>query len=380
MKPVSVLLVISSLDGGGAARVISELADDLADRGFVVILLTLEGVDRPDFFPVAETVERRRVQIFWRSRGIFEKTCGFFRRFFLLRRAIAEVNPDVVLSFIDTTNIRILASAIFTGIPIIVSERTDPRHHEIGATWSRLRRLLYPIAARVVVQTTQVAEWMSGEMKGLSIDVIPNALRSSEFLKAASDGMPADMPPSRWQERARVISVGRLVPSKRLDRVIEGFAKSGLAARGWDLVIVGDGPEKSNLEALVSRLALYDAVHLVGHQADVALWLMHSDVFVTASEYEGFPNALLEAMQCGLPCIATDCDSGPSELIQSERQGLLVAVNDEKALIAAMLRLAGSAELRASMGQAAKVSCERYQPKLVNDQWMKLILSTASVI
>ncbi len=380
MNSVSVLLVISSLDGGGAARVMTELADNLAEQGFRVVLLTLEGVDRPDFFSVAQTVERRRVQILWPSSGIIAKAHSFFRRFLLLRRAIVEAKPDVVVSFIDTTNIRVLASCLFTNIPVIVSERTDPRHHAIGVTWSWLRRLLYPAAAKVVVQTSQVAGWMRQEMKGLSIHVIPNAARSSGFIKTKSDGKPIGMPTNRGHDRGRMISVGRLIPSKKLDRLIEGFAKSGLAAEGWDLIIVGDGPEKSHLETLVIRLALSDMIHLVGRQADVARWLAHSDIFVTTSEYEGFPNALLEAMQCGLPCIATDCESGPADLIESERQGLLIAVNDEQALLSAMTRLAGSPELRECMGRAAKTSCERYQPKVVSDQWGAIILSAANVI
>jgi glycosyltransferase involved in cell wall biosynthesis len=358
----------------------SELANDLAEEGFRVILLTLEGADCPDFFPISRNVERRRIQIHWRSSGIISKIYSFIRRFLLLRRAIVEAKPDIVVSFIDTTNIRILGSCLFTGIPVIVSERTDPRRHAIGSTWTWLRRLLYPAAARVVVQTRQVANWMRGEMKGLSIDVIPNAARSSGFIKTKWDGVPLPTTAYRDQGRARMISVGRLVPSKRLDLMIAGFGKSGLAAHGWDLIVVGDGPEMIRLERLISSLALSNVVHLVGRQSDVALWLAHSDIFVATSEYEGFPNALLEAMQCGLPCIATDCESGPADLIESDRQGILIAVNDEKALISAMVSLATSVELREAMGQAAKASCERYQPRIVTAQWKALILSETNAI
>lgn len=375
MKTIRVLFIISSLQGGGAARIMSELTSDLAERNFSVTLLTLEGADGLDTYPLHANVERRRIQLFWPSHGLTGKITSFFKRFRMLRQAIVAARPDVAVSFIDTTNIRVLASMVFSGIPVIVSERTDPRHHTIGKAWHRLRRLLYPLAARVVVQTEQVAKWMKHEIGSTHITVIPNALRPAAFLAAGdADGASGykDRDPRRPR---RIVSVGRLVSSKRFDRLIEGFAETGLADRGWELVIIGDGPERAALKNTISNLRLMNAVRLAGHQSDVASWLQQSDLFVMTSEYEGFPNALLEAMQCGVASIATNCESGPSDLITSGEDGLLIPVNDAAALVGAITHLASDPAGRAAMGRAAALACQKFRPEKIGDQWVDLILS-----
>nr|WP_316656147.1 glycosyltransferase family 4 protein [uncultured Gellertiella sp.] len=360
------LLIISSLDGGGAARVLTELASSLADSGFDVAVLTLEGKGARDAYPLDPTIERRRIQLLWPSSSLRDRLASMLRRWYLLRHAILDMQPDVVLSFIDTTNIRVLASLLFTRIPVVVSERTDPRHHQIGRTWTLLRRYLYRTAGGVVVQTGRVADWMRGELGGRPVTVIPNALRIAQ---PVGNKLPKANPAARG-----LISVGRLVASKRFDLLIRAFVSTGLASAGWTLVILGEGPERARLEALLAELGCAANVSLPGHVADVAATLDAADIFVMTSEYEGFPNALLEAMQAGLACISTDCESGPRELITDGKDGLLIPVNDPDFLARAMIRLACDGDLRMSLARAAFASCQRFEPQAVTALWRATLL------
>lgn len=366
MSRGNLVLVISGLDGGGAARVITELAADLDRAGYKVTLLTLEGEGDPDVFPIPERIRRRRIQLMWSTTGFINKLISTIRRLRILRTALLEESPDAIISFIDTTNVRVLAATIFCDVPVIVSERTDPRHHKIGKVWNALRFLFYRRATHIVVQTERVAAWMR-RRHGLKtpISVIPNAVRGGRELEPVSRETNVN--------ECHIVAVGRLVASKRFDLLIEAFAEANLRASGCTVTIVGTGPEKAFLLARIKELHLEQCVRLPGHCDDVQTFLQSGDIFVLSSEYEGFPNALLEAMQLGLACISADCESGPAELISDSLNGLLVPVGDRTSLASAMRQLAFDPDMRQTLGAAATYVCKTYHPDAVATRWMTLL-------
>lgn len=363
------MLLVSSLGGGGAERVISELASFLCDGGHRVTLTTLEG-DGEDFYGLDPRVQRVRANIMWNSASAVQRIVNTFRRLSIIRRAVRAANPGVVVSFIDMTNIRVLAALIGTSIPVVVSERTDPRHHRIGRAWERLRRWSYPLAARVVVQTDGVCEWAKRAMPRAKIDVIPNAVRA---FASADATRPAQMP-----QGPVVVAMGRLSDEKGFDLLLEAFAQAELARDGWTLVILGEGPKRAALTEQARALGLASQVLLPGRTREPDAWLRHADIFALSSRYEGFPNVLIEAMQCGAASVAFACDSGPSAIVRDGVDGLLVPDKDVAALALALRRLAADAPLRVRLGAAACGVVERFSREAVYRQWQTLCEDVAA--
>ncbi|RMH79172.1 MAG: glycosyltransferase family 4 protein [Calditrichaeota bacterium] len=359
MKRRRVLFAVSSLAPGGAERTVVELSAAFSQEGHHVGVLTLSGTES-DHYVLHPSVERLAENIQWPSANPWQSVVGNLSRQRIIRNSVRRFAPDVVLSFGDQTNVRLLAASLGTGIPVVVSERTDPRQHRIGAAWNNLRRWLYPRAAAVVVQTRSVAEWARGWIAEERLVVIPNHVRA---LQPATLGT---------REKA-VLAVGRLDRFKGFDLLLRAFASSRLPVAGYRLILLGEGPERSNLEALAMRLGVFERLEMPGVVAEPEAWMARCEIFVLSSRYEGFPNVLLEAMAMGCAVVATDCPSGPAEIIEPGKNGILVPVDDADSLRNAMERLAENEKLREQMGNAAIDVRKRFSRIRVIQQWFEVI-------
>ena len=345
-------LVTWSLGPGGAERVLSSLANEWT-RDHEVTFITLSG-DFPDHFQ--PTDRERRIRLRMELADSFLKTIktnALMARD--LRRALESIDAEVVVSFMDRTNNQVLLATRGLNIPVVVSERVDPRFHQIPRKARLLRRVLYPRADAVVVQTESVRRWCERFIKPANVWVIPN---------------PVQPCPHPETERQRmVVAVGRLVPEKGFDVLLEAFASATRSFPDWTLTILGEGPERSALQFLARSYGIEGRVSFPGVVDDPSKYLARAGLFVLSSRYEGFPNALLEAMACGTPSIATDCPSGPSEIVRDGVDGLLVAVEDPDGLAGEMRRLMGNPMLRHELGQQAKGVTERFALDQVLDHW-----------
>ena len=341
-----ITLVISSLGRGGAERVAVDLCRFLAESGRDVSVLTLSG-DDPDAYDLPASVHRSRMEIRRAARSALQSIKFTLDHLSEMRRAILSLEPDVVLSFIEQTNIRTTACLAGSGIPVIVSERIHPGHHPLPRSWSLLRRMLYRFAAAVIVQNEDVARWFRKSVATRRLLIIPNAVRDRSFL--GDTGARVEQPV--------ILGIGRLARQKGFDLLLRAFASTGLADKGWRVVILGEGEDRKALAQLSDDLGVSGSVELPGHVTGVAGWIARSGIFALPSRYEGFPNALLEAMQLGTASVSFDCPSGPRDLIEHGVNGLLVQAEDVVALADALGQLALDPPLRVRLGrEAAKVS------------------------
>ncbi|MBC8116237.1 MAG: glycosyltransferase family 4 protein, partial [Candidatus Saccharimonas sp.] len=295
-------LIISTLKAGGAERVMATLANAWVKRGDCITLITLGSVD-DDFYPLDSRVHRIGLNLIKNTHGVFDRSHTFYRRVAALRRSIGATNPSVVISFVNRTNLLTQVATWGLPLPVIVSERNDPREESSPLSMRLLRRVLYPQADAVVVQTNSVLAWAKKVApKGRSV-VIPN---------------PVGHPKRIWSPtgQQKIVAIGRLHRQKGFDVLIEAFAKIAPLHQHWTLDIYGEGPERLSLELMIQNLRLTDRVTLRGIVSDISSPLVEAGLFVMPSRYEGFPNALLEAMACGCPVISTDCPSGPAEIIR----------------------------------------------------------------
>jgi glycosyltransferase involved in cell wall biosynthesis len=325
-----------------------------------VTVLTLSGTDQ-DHYQLNPKVERSTLDLWGRARTPWQIIDKRIRRIIKLRKAILKSRPDLVISFMDLTNVRTLVALIGTKIPVIISERTDPRYNPISRFWSLARRLFYPFSAALVVQTQSVAGWAQRVVPACKTSVIPNFVRTMPSCKISD------------REKSMILSVGRLGIEKGHDLLIRAFAAAEGAQKGWDMTILGEGNERLNLERLISGLGLTASVHLPGIVKEPAEWMQKTSLFVLTSRYEGFPNALLEAMACGCAVIATDCPSAPAEIINNDINGLLVPAEDVTALSNAMQKIIDDESLRQRLGvQALKVKTT-FSQETIMAKWDALI-------
>lgn len=356
-------LVISSLATGGAERVLSLMANHWARSGRRVTVITMSDT-RSDHFLLDPSITRIALDVIGASRSKWLAVASNARRVAALRRAIKAARAPVVISFGETTNVVAVIAAVGTGSRVVVAEVTDPRRHVVGWIWGLLRRVTYPRADRVVVQSAETRPWAS-KMVGLERSrVIANPVPTPRLPAASSD---ASRP-------LTLLGVGRLVEVKGFDDLIRAFAAVTRRFPEWRLLILGDGDQREALIALSESLGVADRVQIPGSVPDPAPIMAQSEIFVLSSRYEGFPNALLEAMSVGMAVISTDCPTGPREIVESGVNGILVPPGDGARLAEAIAGLMGDEHARRTLGARAKGVRQRFSIEKVMAQWDSLIM------
>jgi GalNAc-alpha-(1->4)-GalNAc-alpha-(1->3)-diNAcBac-PP-undecaprenol alpha-1,4-N-acetyl-D-galactosaminyltransferase len=363
---MKVTLLIYALDGGGAQRVMSILANYWARSGWDVTLILLIDDSQPPFYPLVPEVKLRQLGIIGDSpSGITLLKTGW-SRMQILRSAIVESKPNVMISFINTVNVLTSIASWNLNIPIIVSEHTYPAFTDVNKIWQLVMKWTYRHADRVAL-LTQSALPFYPIAQGYRPIVIPNPVLTPVPEISTVDGGSAGT--GRLLPTPMLIAVGRLHEVKGFDLLLTAFSQIQAKYPDWHLTILGEGPMRSALEDLRSQLGLKDRVHFPGQVADVNAYLRQADIFVLSSRFEGFPMAICEAMACGLPVLAVNCLSGPSDIIRDGIDGVLVPANDIDALASGIEDLIANPDKRQRLAQAAPQILERFGLERVMELW-----------
>lgn len=405
-----ITVVIHSLLGGGAERQISCLSNYLYRAGSHVTLITLDNHEK-DVYPLERGIHRVRLGVMRPSKNKFDALRANSQRKRILRKAVKESNPQAIISFCDKTNILTLAACAGLKVPIVISERSDPQKQKLGLFWEAMRRLYYPRCTICVVQTDEVANYLAPMLKDRKkLVVIPSAIATDEVSsdqvpsvdsgwesnhkpesKASelvedplaplpveeSDASSGEIPDTKpndvlQQHFHRLLYVGRLSPEKGPDRLIQCWRGLARQFPDWKLVFVGDGELKEQLSWLVSSYRLTAQVEFLGWQTDMRAMWQTADAFVLSSNYEGFPNALLEALWNQIPSVTTFCSSSIRKIIRHEHNGL-IAGNDEESLERNLGRLLNEPNLRKKFRENARASVAAFQWSTVSLQWFDAI-------
>ena len=335
-----------------------------------ITLLTLERPDALSFYPLPDSVRQVCVDKL-RGRGI-RQLVRVLSRPFRIRREVRRLNPDIVVSFMDTMNVTTLISCLGLGIPVVVSERNDPALNRIGGLKELLRDRLYPLAQLVVTQTNRAARYFPLSLQP-KLRIIPNPVPLSRLC--------AEPDKANAEGRLRVIAVGRLERQKGFDQLIEAFGRIAHEQAQWDLTIIGEGPGRTQLEASVKRLDLDGRVLLPGIVRDMSSELATAHLMAFPSQYEGFPNALAEGLAVGLPAVGYHGVSGVEDLIVDGKTGLLVDMGEGAiALAGAMSTLMSDARLRRQLGHAARRHVTQWAPSDVLALWEEVLIEAARLV
>ena len=341
-------------------------AQGLWQRGHSVSVITLSS-KKTDFYVLPDQIARVALDLVGESRTTLQAIRNNLRRLKALRQAIVSIRPDVVISHIDQMNVLTLLALMGTGYPVVAIEHNDPTTHLRSRVWHKLRRLTYPRTARVVSVSHGVDRYFSW-LPESKRTVIHNPVNPAAGNHQPATTLPTDLAPNQ----NLITAMGRLTYQKGFDLLLQAFEKIADAHPHWQLMILGEGELRKDLERQRDELGLTKRVHFPGLVVNPFPVLQSSSLFVMASRYEGFPCALLEAMACGLPVVYTNCPSGPSEIIREGIDGLLVPNGDVAALSAAMDRLMSDVAERQCLGSRGPEVLERFGSDKVIAQWEAL--------
>lgn len=350
MNNKTLMFYINAIHDGGAERVMLQLCGRFAALGYRCVLVTSF---RDDFeYPVPEGVERLSIENEQSRAGKLRKNLS---RIAALRKLCKEYRPAALISFMAEPNMRALIATMGLPIKNIVSVRNVPEKEYAGRVLGFVGRHLLPRADGCVFQTEDAKSWFPEKLQRKSM-IIMNQVSRIFF----------DEPPAL--EKRDIITAGRLAPQKNQSLLIRAYAR--LENCSDRLIIYGMGELQQELEALIKELGLEGRVILAGQSSNIPRDIKSAKIFVLPSDFEGMPNALLEAMALGLCCVSTDCPcGGPRAVIDSGVNGVLFPVGDEQALTLALQELLDDGKKRSAMAAAAAESAKDFSPDKIFEKW-----------
>lgn len=383
-----IMIHINSLGKGGAERVVSLLSGKFAEDGIQVVIAT-EWVEKEEY-PISDQVKRIHVGLSEKQEQSSRLSKQWYR-IDHLRKAIKEEKPDLLLSFCVKANYRAMMASTGMKIPVVVSVRNDPKIDYVGKKNELMNKLFLNKAAGCVFQTEEAQEFFDEVLQQKST-IICNPV-NEKFLKA-----------ERKTPEKKIVCVGRLVKQKNQMLLVNAFEQLLKKYPDYQLYLYGDGSDDECKDILVNyvnkteivtvdtnnrasrqnyemdtiehgnSILLKDTVHFMGLSDTLEKDMADAAMFVLPSNYEGMPNALMEAMALGLPVISTDCPCGGSRYwISHGENGSLVPVGEVEALADTMCRIIEDPEKAEEMGQKARERLQDAALHKVYAEWKKYL-------
>jgi len=346
------LIIPSVKAGGGAERIITELANYFSSKNNIQVHFIMLIAEK-QFYSLNENIITYVPDFKHHNYKRLIFTLKIMR---FLRKTIRTINPYSVLSFEEMYNSFVLLSLLFLKCRIYVSDRSQPNRNW-GYIHKILKKVLYPTSTGIIAQTEIAKDIFFKQVGHKNIIVIPNPIRRIN--------------PGKEVREKIVLNVGRFVKSKRQDLLIEIFSK--IRQTNWKLLLAGDGPERENLFTKCHTLGLLDKILFLGNVSDIDYYYRISRIFAFTSDSEGFPNALGEAMAASNAVISFDCMAGPSDLIIDGVNGFLVKNNNIEEYTAKLQFLIDNPLLCESFGEEAKKTSEKFSIDLIGSRYLELL-------
>ena len=353
-----ILFVIPSLSNGGAEKVVSKISSGLVNKGYDVTLLTFFDCEKE--YLIDGKVKRINL-----SKG-YEKdynSINTLKRFKLIRKVINEIEPDFIFPFLNHVCIYTFISCIFSKYRkrIVFTERCNQKF--TNKRNRLVKNLCQVFVKRILVQNN-----------GQKLDLSKRNQRKTCVIANPIDSVYLDYKKNSVDECKNIISLGRLSDQKDYPLAIETFSSVLKKYPNLTYHIFGKGENEDKLRKLIKEKNLENKVVLEGFTTNIDDIYKNAGMFLMTSKFEGMPNALAESLAVGLPCISSDCDFGPSDLIENESMGILVKEHTVEAFEKAMLHMIENYSFYASKSNERKeIMRKKYSLDVIIDEWIKFI-------
>ncbi|MCF2908827.1 glycosyltransferase family 4 protein [Pseudoalteromonas sp. DL2-H2.2] len=364
----TIVIFIHSMSSGGAERVTSILSNNLVKQGYRVILLTHKSA-QSDFYYLDPAIERSQLPEMGEVKGAIGRVINNIEIVRHLRRLVKKEAPVAVVGMMSHSAVHVALAGIGgRNCEYIGSERSYPPKVPLGRGWELIRKYAYGYLSRLVVLSSESEMWASQNTNCKSVTIIPNPvelpLQTSKPILPVERFIRAD--------QKLLLTVGRLGKEKGHKVLIKAAAPVLKCHPEWKLVIVGEGPERENLEQLIRELGVQDRVALPGKAGNIDAWYNRADAFALTSELEGFPNALVEAMAHGTAVVSFDCDTGPRDIIENGANGFLIQPSID-ALTEHLTVLFSDEGIRKELSKNALEVKERFSINKFINNWLDVI-------
>jgi glycosyltransferase involved in cell wall biosynthesis len=359
LRKIKIAFILPSLKAGGAERVVSTIANHLIAHFEITIIVfykckpfyLLDEHINIEFCKKEYHKESSSLQSISTHIQLLTKTIKILKR----------NKIKVAIGFMTTANVYAVVASKRLGIKSVISERIHPEYETISKIWLILKKFFYPKSNQLIVQTTAIKSYFEDFISNDRLEIIKNPLAPELIQKR-------DL--FKTKERL-ILNVGRLDNQKNQDLLIKAFAN--VPNENWKLILIGEGSNRTEYTNLINKLNLQEQVLLKGNINYVEDYYNTASLFVFTSKYEGYPNALTEAMYFGIPCISTDCPSGPAELISNAENGFLIPVGNQGLLEKKMKLLMEDKDLRAQFSTNALKSTVGFEVDQIAQQWESVI-------
>lgn len=349
--------VISDLGGGGTQRVLQSLIKEWVSLGKRIALITYSD-ESTDRYQLPPAIKRIVIGGLSESGNSISGIVSNLKRAMKLRAVLKKIESPSVLSFLSTTNILTILATMGLKYRVVIAERNDPARQSFGKMWDFLRRKTYKYADVITANSKGALQTIAEFAPPEKCKLVNNPVL---HVQSVSNNVAFDAP--------TILSVGRLHFQKAYDVLLRAFSKFSQNNPDWQLLILGEGTLKYSLQEQAKDLGIQDRIKWMGYISDPFPYYHAAKIFAMPSRYEGMPNALLEAMSCALPVVISDALSGPLELIENNKNGVVVPVEDADALAKSLNRLAKDSNLRQILAQNAKQAVKPYLIDQVISQW-----------
>ncbi|MCX6083312.1 MAG: glycosyltransferase [Chloroflexi bacterium] len=352
---IKFLLIIHKLSYGGAEKNMAFLANNLLIAGHDVNLITYENdqIMQKVLFGIHHFKIHHVISSAYGIRRLLQISS--------MRKAIKTIKPDIIISFLTYPNMISIIASLGLQIPVIISERGDP--YSTKGWFYSFKDLIYRLADGYVFQSEEAMKFYNSKIQNKAT-VIPNPVTIkilTRDVKTPRDNI--------------IVNVARLeLKQKRQDLLIKAFSMIASKYPTTKLIMFGDGEDEQTINKIILQYRLENQVILAGVSMNIFESIKNARLFVLSSDYEGIPNALIEALSFGLPCISTDYSPGGAKnLINNNKNGILVKIDSAEELSAAMEYILCNPMIAECMGQNALKIIDNLDPEIIMEKWQEYI-------
>jgi len=355
MNSKKIMFYVNSLIKAGAQRVILNLTESLLSKGHQVTIVTTTVYETEYELPKGA---KRIISDITDEEVTSNRIVNLKNRFCKLRNIWKAEQPDVIISFIGKNNFMAILTAWGLKIPVITSVRGEPGE-EYNSRMSRiLAKTLMGKSTGIVLQTPDAKAFFPKWIQKKSI-ILENPL-NPDFIEKYYEGERDD----------EIVTVGRIDANKNQKLIIDAFIKIADEFPKMKLILYGDGEDRKKLMEYVEKTAYQDRISLPGAVNNVKERIRKAKLFILSSNTEGMPNALMEALALGIPCISTDCPcGGPKMLMKDKENGILVPVGDVDKMAEGIRTVLKDDELWHKYSRNAYRITKDLNPETVNKRW-----------